>query len=134
MPVGDAIFSVKQKVDAAQADPMIFQGQKLLPSVTRVFSRGRDLYVLLQAYQARTSTVQAPLVAFVSFYQDNVKVFETKPVAIVEGMDPRSKAIPIRFAIPLTDLAAGQYDVQVSVLEPTGQKAAFWSAPISVVQ
>jgi hypothetical protein len=53
---------------------------------------------------------------------------------VVEGMDPRSKAIPIRFSIPLAGLETGQYDVQVSVLEPTGQKVAFWSAPISVVQ
>jgi VWFA-related protein len=132
MPVSDAIFSVKQKVDASMADPLVFEGQKLVPSVTRVFSKSRDLYVLLQAYQ-RQATTMAPMVAFVTFYQDNVKVFETKPIAVVEGMAAGSKAIPIRFSIPLTDLATGQYDCQVTVLEPTGQKVAFWQAPISVV-
>ncbi len=135
MAASDAIYNVKQKVDATLADPLIFEGQKLVPSVTRVFSKSRDLYVLLQAYQ-RQATTMAPMVAFVSFFQDNVKVFETRPIAIVEGFDPKSpsKAIPIRFSIPLTDLATGQYDLQVSVLEPTGQKTAFWSAPISIVQ
>lgn len=132
-PLGEAIYSVKQKVDATFADPLVFDGQKLLPSVTRVFSRQRDLHVLLQAYQRRATTM-SPVVAFVSFYQDGVKVMETKPIAVVEGMDPRSKAIPIRFSIPLTGLEPGQYDCQVSVLEPTGQKVAFWSAPISIVQ
>jgi len=132
-PVSSAIYSVKQKVDASLVDPLVFDGQKLVPSVTRVFSKQRDLHVLLQAYQRRATTM-APVVAFVSFYQDGVKVMETKPIAVVEGMDPRSKAIPIRFSIPLTGLETGQYDFQVSVLEPTGQKVAFWSAPISIVQ
>jgi VWFA-related protein len=132
-PVSSAIYSVKQKVDASLVDPLVFDGQKLVPSVTRVFSKQRDLHVLLQAYQRRATTM-SPVVAFVSFYQDGHKVMETKPIAVVEGMDPRSKAIPIRFSIPLTGLETGQYDVQVSVLEPTGQKVAFWSAPISVVQ
>jgi hypothetical protein len=29
----------------------VLNGQKLIPSVTRVFSKSRDLYVCLQAYQ-----------------------------------------------------------------------------------
>ena len=74
-----------------------------------------------------------PLVAFVSFYQGDVKVFETEPLAVVDGMDPRSKAVPIRFSIPLKDLPAGRYDCQVAVLEPSGQKIAFWQAPIAMV-
>ena len=46
-------------------------------------------------------------------------------------MDARRRSRSLQH--PLIDLATGQYDVQVSVLEPTGQKAAFWQAPISVV-
>ncbi|PYR26110.1 MAG: VWA domain-containing protein, partial [Acidobacteria bacterium] len=45
VPLGDAIYSVKQKADAEAANPLVYGGQKLIPSVTRVFSRGRDLYV-----------------------------------------------------------------------------------------
>ena len=36
-----------------------------MPSVTRVFSRSRDLFVFLQAYERAATTTQ-PLVAFVS--------------------------------------------------------------------
>ena len=42
-----------------------YDGQKLMPSVTRVFSKSRDLYVFLQAYERGATTTQ-PLVAFVS--------------------------------------------------------------------
>jgi hypothetical protein len=38
----------------------------------------------------------------------------------------------MRFTIPLQELPVGRYDVQVTVLEPQGQKAAFWQAPIVV--
>jgi hypothetical protein len=73
------------------------------------------------------------MVAFVSFFKNGNKVLETDPLQVVEGMDPRSKAVPLRFSIPLDTLDAGRYDCQVTVLEPTGQKVAFWQAPIALV-
>jgi hypothetical protein len=60
-------------------------------------------------------------------------VLETEPLQVIDGMDPKSKAVPLRFSIPLEKLDVGRYDFQVSVLEPTGQKVAFWQAPIAVV-
>ena len=57
-----------------------------MPSVTRVFSRARDLYVFMQAYQRAATTTQ-PLVAFVTFYRGGVKAFETQPLAVTEGLD-----------------------------------------------
>jgi hypothetical protein len=51
----------------------------------------------------------------------------------MDGLDPRSKAVPIRLSIPMDGLAPGRYDCQVSVLEPNGRKVAFWQAPIAVV-
>jgi VWFA-related protein len=132
--LGDELFSVSGKNQAAAlaTDPLVADGQKLVPSITRVFSQGRDLYVFLQAYQ-RGATTMSPLVAFVSFYRSDEKVFETGPLAITDGMDPKSKAIPLRFTVPLAGFAAGRYDCQVTVLDTNSRKAAFWRAPIVVV-
>jgi VWFA-related protein len=132
VPLGDAIYSVKQKTDAEAVNPLVSGGQKLIPSVTRVFSRGRDLYVFVQAYQ-RGQTSPRPLVAFVSFYRGEVKAFETTPLAVTEGFDPKTKAVPLRFSLPLERLTPGRYDCQVTVLDATAQKVAFWRAPIVVV-
>jgi VWFA-related protein len=129
---GDELHTVKKAEAAQAASPLMFDGQKLVPSVTRVFSKTKDLYVFLQAYERKYEAMQ-PLVAYVTFYRGEDKAFETTPLAITEGMDPKSKAIPMRFTVPLQDLPTGRYDVQVSVLEPQGQKAAFWKAPIVVV-
>jgi hypothetical protein len=129
--LGDSLFSVKK--DAPDnVNPLVYDGQKLFPSVTRVFSKARSLYVFFQAYE-RAAVDTQPLVAFVTFYRDGVKAFETAPLAVVDGIDPRSKAVPLRFDVPLTALAPGSYDCQVSVLDPTGSKANFWRAPIVII-
>jgi len=88
--------------------------------------------VFLQAYQRAATTTQ-PLVAFVSFYQGEEKAFETAPLAITDGLDDRTKAVPLRFSLPLESIAPGRYECQVTVLEPNGQKVAFWRAPVMVI-
>ena len=131
IPLGDALFSVKK--DAADTvNPLVHNGQKLFPSVTRVFSKNRGLYVFMQAYERGADSTQ-PLVAFVAFYQGGLKTYQTAPQAVVDGMDSRSKAVPLRFDVPLGGFAPGTYDCQVTVLDATEQKAAFWRAPIVVI-
>jgi len=121
----------KDKVQAA--NPLVTDGVKLVPSVTRVFSRSRNMYVYLQAYE-NNSTVMEPLVAFVSFYRGQAKAFETPAFAVSEGFNPKSKAVPMRFSIPLDKLPSGEYGCQITVLDPNGRKAAYWQAPIMLVQ
>ena len=57
----DALFTAKDKDKGLMANPLVQNGQKLLPSVTRVFSRSKDMYVYLQAYEPNATTMQ-PLV------------------------------------------------------------------------
>jgi VWFA-related protein len=130
----EALFNAtKDKTAAAQlANPLVQDGQKLIPSVTRVFSKGRDMYIYLQAYE-RTATATEPLVAFVTFYRGLTKAFETAPLAVLDGLDPKSKAVPLRFSLSLSRLQPGEYICQVSVLEPNAQKVAFWQAPVMLV-
>jgi VWFA-related protein len=132
VPMSEALHTVQKNGAAQFTHPLVFDGEKLFPSVTRVFSRSREMYVYLQAYERGAETTQ-PLVAFVTFLRDNEKVLETQPLAVMDGLDPRSKAVPIRLSVPMDGLAPGRYDCQVSVLEPNGRKVAFWQAPIAVV-
>ena len=71
---------------ADASNPLVQDGQKLIPSVTRVFSTSRDMYVYLQAYEPAATTTQ-PLVAFVTFYRGQTKAFETPPLPVTEGLD-----------------------------------------------
>jgi hypothetical protein len=133
VPLTDAVYSVQQKVATDAVNPLVFDGQKLMPSVTRVFSKARELYVFLQAYQ-RAAAAPQPLVAFVTFYRGDSKAFETEPLAIKEPPESKSRAVPLRFTVPLDDVPPGRYDCQVNVLDPAGQKVAFWRAPIVIVR
>ena len=127
----DALQTVgKDKAQAA--NPLVHDGQKLIPSVTRVFSKSRDLHVYFQAYQ-RDATTMRPVVTFVTFYRGQNKAFETPPLSAVEGMDPKSKAVPLRFSVSLNQLPPGEYNCQVTVLDPETKKASFWQAPIMLV-
>jgi hypothetical protein len=74
-----------------------------------------------------------PLVAFVTFYRGQNKAFETAPLPVTEGLDLKSKAVPLRFSLALDKLQPGRYNCQVSVIDPTGQRAAFWQAPVMLV-
>jgi VWFA-related protein len=130
----DALFNARGKLaaEALATNPLVSDGQKLIPSVTRVFSKGRDMYVYLQAYQRNVPT-QQPLVAFVTFYRGLTKAFESTPLQVVDGLDPKSKAVPLRFSLSLEKLPPGEYTCQVTVLDPTSQKANFWQAPVMLI-
>ncbi len=131
----DAIYNAakaKEQVKDNAANPLVLNGQKLIPSVTRVFSKSRDLFVYLQAYEQGAAAVQ-PLIAFVSFYQGQTKVFETQPMEVASGMTNSLKTMPLRFSIGLSPLPPGEYDCQVTVLNPTDGKSSFWQAGITLV-
>jgi VWFA-related protein len=122
----------KEEVKDTAANPLIADNKKLIPSVTRVFSQGKQIYVYLQAYE-EGSTTATPVVAFVTLYQAQKKVFETQPVAVTPDALSHLGTVPLNFTIGLSQITAGQYDCQVTILDPTSQKATFWQAPIMVV-
>ncbi len=129
----EALYNaVKDKDRQESANPLVQNGRKLIPSVTRVFSKDRSLYIYLQAYEQGAQAIQ-PLVAFVSLYRGPTKVFETRPIEVKDGLNNRVKTIPLQFNIALNSLLPGKYDCQVTVLDPESQKAAFWRAPVVVM-
>ena len=143
---GDALFNVGKARDREQesaVNPLVQDGKKLIPSVTRVFSAGREMFVYLQAYQqmqqsragessAATTTAQ-PYFAFVSLYRGDAKVLETPPTAVAPVVSGRLGITPLSFHFGLNGLPPGEYDCQVTVLDPATQKTSFWRAPVVVV-
>jgi VWFA-related protein len=125
----DALYNASKDKGKAEAfNPLLHDGQKLIPSVTRVFSRSRDMYVYLQAYAGAQ-----PLLAFVTFYRANQKALETAPLSVTRTLDNKLKTAPVQFSVPLSQLVPGEYNCQVTVLDRAGTKAAFWKAPVVVV-
>ena len=121
----------REKNDAM--NPLVADGKKLIPSVTRVFSSGRQIYVYFQAYKQTPSTGNPPLFAFVTLYSKGTKVYETSPSAIAPSTVSRLGTMPLSFNLDVKGLSPGQYDCQVTVLDPATKKATFWRAPIELI-
>ena len=133
VPLKDALYNALKNKDRAEtSNPLVDQGEKLIPSVTRVFSKSREMYVYLQAYEPGAASTQ-PLLTFVTLYRGSVKAFETAPLEVKQSWSNRLKTMPMRYTLSLDKLPAGRYTFQVTVLDPTSQKAAFWQAPVMLV-
>jgi hypothetical protein len=99
--------------------PLVHDGEKLVPSVTRVFRNDQQMYVYLEKYHAAAATVR------VGFYRGKVKAFESEPLQAGGGA--------VKLSVPLESLQPGRYTCQVSVLAPGAQKFAFWRTSIAVL-
>jgi hypothetical protein len=117
-------------------NPLVQDGRKIIPSVTRVFNKNREMYVYLQAYKPALESTPAasqPLLAFVSLYTNGDKAFQTAPIAVIPNDATRLGITPLSFHVALDSLAPGSYDCQVSVVDPETSKATFWRAPVVIV-
>lgn len=143
----DALYDVaggKQTAKNDEANPLVKDGKKLIPSVTRVFGTDQVLEVYLQAYEDEQQTVararreiaegQMPtvvpkppssLIAFVSFYKDQRKVFETQPIAAMPLVGSRLETGEFNLKVAAGALAPGGYECQISVIDPVGRKVSF---------
>jgi VWFA-related protein len=123
----DALFRAKTTAVTDAVDPLIHDGQRLVPSVTRVFRTSQQLHVYLQAYppQAANETIAA----FVTLYRQGTKVLESAPAIAPQ----ESRSVSLRVSLSLDSLPSGSYDCQVTVASPAGGKVAFWRAPIVVL-
>ena len=116
---GSAVFSAERDKKLLAANPLVQDGQKLIPSVTRVFNKSQEMYVYLEAYQPGAQSTE-PVFAKVAFYRGKTKAFETPPSVVTTGLNDSSKAVPLKFSVPLAKLPPGRYTCQVSVLAPDG--------------
>jgi hypothetical protein len=126
----DALFTVKQKVAAEVANPMVIDGLKLIPAVGRTFSARRPLYVLAEAYE-RDATETRPLVAYLTLHGDDESVLSLAPV-LVDTWNPKTKALSIRFELAPGQVPPGSYTLQLTVLDPERGQAAFRRMEIAV--
>jgi VWFA-related protein len=140
----DTLFDAAKAKDRQKEDsvnPLMQDGKKTIPSVTRVFSTARPMFVYLQAYKPPPATTDTkasatppqPLFAFVSLYLAGNKVLETPPTAVEPNSTSRLGITPLSFNIALDRIPPGSYDCQVTVVDPSNQKTNYWRAPILLV-
>jgi VWFA-related protein len=106
-----------------QRTPLEVAGERVIPSVTRVFTPQQRLYVLFQTYlppKADATKLRGGLV----FFRNGARVSETPMVEPAE-IDAKGRVAVFRLSLPLEKFAPGRYMVQAVVVETGGTHAAF---------
>jgi VWFA-related protein len=103
--------------------PLDVNGQRIVPSVTRVFTSDQMLYVFFQAY-APTKTDPANLRAGLVFFRNGQRSDDT-PVVEPAEVDAKTHTASFRISLPLEKLPVGRYTVQTVVVDAGGTQAAF---------
>jgi VWFA-related protein len=128
----------KKKTD----NPLVRDGEELIPNVTHVFSDDQKLYFYYEVYdpardkgeQAATQPGQkaAPLsknavrvLTDIALFKGHVKVYESPLVEARQLSAPDRKAAIFQFQVPLANLKAGLYTCQVNVIDDAGGSFAF---------
>ncbi|MGA7796226.1 MAG: VWA domain-containing protein, partial [Candidatus Acidiferrales bacterium] len=106
-----------------KSSPLDVGGERIIPSVTRVFTGDQTLYVFFQAYapqKADANSLRAGLV----FFRNGQRLSDTPMVAPTE-YDEKSRTASFRLSLPLLGLSAGRYTVQAIVVDAGTTYAAF---------
>ena len=59
---------------------------------------------------------------------------DTPLVKVTQGLNRKSHMLPVMVTVPLSKLAPGEYDCELTVRDPATEKGAFWQARVMVIQ
>jgi VWFA-related protein len=129
-----AVGSADNNKKLIQQNPLVQDGQKFIPSITRVFRKDQNLLVYLEVYDPTLNEQKKPaLVAELELLQGGRKVFASQPIRKNDLAASRLATVPFQFQIPLSRLNPGEYIAQVSVIDSQGRKFAFPRGAIVVL-
>ena len=113
-------------------NPLVQNGEEIVPSVTRVFSADQHLYLYYEVYDpgesgslackpARAKEKNAKpgvrVMSNVAFFQGDAKAYETPLVKVQQLTVPDRKAAVFQLDVPLSELKPGFYTCQVNVID-----------------
>jgi hypothetical protein len=137
-PVKEQVAGVKNSKKLVAGNPLVENGQKLMPNVTRVFRPGQKVMVYVEVYdpalpQGLPARFQRPDVqASLTLYRGAKKILET-PAVRETRLDPKRNAtLPVWLQFPVGKLAPGEYECQIDLIDEFGRKFAFPRRPLAI--
>jgi VWFA-related protein len=133
-PLKAAVGKADPNSRAMESNPLVDEGEQLVPSITRVFRKDQNLYVYMEVYDPTLGADQKPSVAAtLSFYRGKNKMFESQPVYLDTFLPKRGQTLPVKFQVPLSKLPTGVYMCQINLIDENGHKFGFERAEIKVL-
>ncbi|HEV2689856.1 MAG TPA: VWA domain-containing protein, partial [Bryobacteraceae bacterium] len=131
-PLSASVGTAGTNKKLLEAHPLVENGQKLVPDITRVFRKDQKLYVYFEVYDPGTEaspSVTAELMVF----RGRSKAFESAPVRQTKVKSGRQNTLAFQFEMPLANIPPGQYTCQVSVIDEQAKKVGFARSPLVVM-
>lgn len=134
-PLTSVVGSAENNKKLLADHPLIADGQKLLPSITRVFRRDQSLFVYFEVYDPTLDANRklANLTADLVLFQGGRKLYESAPLGRSELKTARRGVVPFLFQIPLAKMPPGMYVSQVNIIDELARKFAFPRSTIVVL-
>jgi VWFA-related protein len=126
LKVSSVILSTQRQATTQKSDnPLIRNGEQLIPNLTHVVSRDQPILFYYEVYDPAAAENVPDIRTSLAFYRGKVKVFET-PVVERERIDePSRKAAVFQLELPPGSLPPGLYTCQINIIDSVAGKFAF---------
>lgn len=121
-----SVVLASQRITVPKRDdnPMVHDGEELVPNLPHVFRQNQHLYFLYEVYLP-DKTPKARVLTSIEFLKNGVKAFETPLIQATQVNEPNRSAIVFQFDVPLTNFKPGQYTCQINVIDDTAGSFSF---------
>ena len=120
----------------AAPNPLIRDGQEIIPNVTHVFSAGQHLLLYYEVYDPGRASSEKPgegeqakngihLLTNVAFFRGKAQVFQSSLVELTDLNARDRKAGVFQLDLPLNQLKPGFYTCQVNVIDDAAGRFLF---------
>ena len=138
-PIASEVAGVKNSKKLVQNNPLIADGKKLVPNVTKVFRVNQNMLAYVEVYDPSIPDSmpenfrRAGVSASLALYQDDKKVFESPAVRANRLSDTRAGTVPVWLQMSMAKIPPGKYDAQVNLIDEFGKKFAFPRSSLAVL-
>jgi VWFA-related protein len=133
------LASQRQPSSKKTQNPLVRDGNELVPNIAHVFTLDQHLYFFYEVYdpakdKSPAAAIKNPihLLTSIVFFNGKVKAFETPLVEARQLNASERKAAVFQFDVPLAQLKPGLYTCQVNVIDDAGGNFSFPRLPILV--
>jgi hypothetical protein len=142
------LASQRQPSSKKSQNPLVRDGNELVPNIAQVFTLDQHLYFFYEVYDPSKDKSPGPpsdakdkappiknpihLLTSIVFFNGKVKAFETPLVEARQLNAAERKAAVFQFDVPLTQFKPGLYTCQVNVIDDAGGNFSFPRLPILV--
>lgn len=121
-----SVVLASQRIAVPKRDdnPMVHDGEELVPNLPHVFRQNQHLYFLYEVYSP-DKTPKTRVLTSIEFLKNGVKAFETPLIQATQLNEADRKAIVFQFDVPLSSFKPGQYTCQINVIDDTAGSFSF---------